>query len=55
MIPLAFDYEVAESVDHAIELLGQRSGEGVRPTACRERYDECDRALRPALGRYRRS
>ena len=23
MIPLAFDYEVAESVDHAIELLGQ--------------------------------
>src|SRR3954451_18318222 len=23
MIPVAFDYEVAESVDHAIELLGQ--------------------------------
>nr|MDQ3589081.1 FAD binding domain-containing protein [Actinomycetota bacterium] len=23
MIPLAFDYEVAESVDHAVELLGQ--------------------------------
>ena len=27
MIPLAFDYEVAESVDHAIELLGQRGDE----------------------------
>ena len=27
MIPLAFDYEVAESVDHAIELLGQHGDE----------------------------
>ena len=27
MIPLAFDYEVAESVDHAIELLGQHGEE----------------------------
>src|SRR5688572_767460 len=27
MIPLAFDYEVAESVDHAIELLGQYGDE----------------------------
>jgi carbon-monoxide dehydrogenase medium subunit len=27
MIPLAFDYEVAESVDHAIELLGQNGDE----------------------------
>ena len=23
MIPLAFDYEVAESADHAVQLLGQ--------------------------------
>ena len=29
MIPVAFDYEVAESVDHAIELLG-RHGEDAR-------------------------
>jgi aerobic carbon-monoxide dehydrogenase medium subunit len=27
MIPLAFDYEVAESVDHAVELLGQHGEE----------------------------
>jgi carbon-monoxide dehydrogenase medium subunit len=27
MIPLAFDYEVAESVDHAIDLLGQHGDE----------------------------
>lgn len=27
MIPIAFDYEVAESVDHAIELLGQHGEE----------------------------
>jgi carbon-monoxide dehydrogenase medium subunit len=27
VIPLAFDYEVAESVDHAIELLGQHGDE----------------------------
>jgi carbon-monoxide dehydrogenase medium subunit len=27
LIPLAFDYEVAESVDHAIELLGQHGDE----------------------------
>jgi hypothetical protein len=27
MIPMAFDYEVAESVDHAIELLGQHGDE----------------------------
>ena len=27
MIPVAFDYEVAESVDHAIELLGQHGDE----------------------------
>lgn len=27
MIPIAFDYEVAESVDHAIELLGQHGDE----------------------------
>ena len=27
MIPLAFDYEVAESVDHAVELLGQHGDE----------------------------
>jgi aerobic carbon-monoxide dehydrogenase medium subunit len=27
VIPLAFDYEVAESVDHAIELLGQHGEE----------------------------
>ena len=27
MIPLSFDYEVAESVDHAIELLGQHGDE----------------------------
>ena len=27
MIPLAFDYEVADSVDHAIELLGQHGDE----------------------------
>ncbi|HZF59646.1 MAG TPA: FAD binding domain-containing protein, partial [Rubrobacter sp.] len=27
MIPLAFDYEVAESVDHAIELLNQHGDE----------------------------
>src|SRR5919205_403081 len=27
MIPLAFDYEVAESVDHAIDLLGQHGEE----------------------------
>ncbi|HLL98880.1 MAG TPA: FAD binding domain-containing protein, partial [Rubrobacteraceae bacterium] len=27
MIPQAFDYEVAESVDHAIELLGQHGDE----------------------------
>src|ERR671932_1436322 len=29
MIPLAFDYEVAESVDHAVEFLGQH-GEGAK-------------------------
>ena len=27
MIPMAFDYEVAESVDHAVELLGQHGDE----------------------------
>src|SRR5918995_7256765 len=27
MIPLAFDYEVAESVDHAVDLLGQHGDE----------------------------
>ncbi len=27
MIPVAFDYEVAESVDHAIDLLGQHGGD----------------------------
>src|SRR5918993_1160868 len=27
MIPLAFEYEVAESVDHAVELLGQHGEE----------------------------
>src|SRR3712207_7867462 len=27
MIPLAFDYEVAESVDHAVDLLGQHGEE----------------------------
>jgi carbon-monoxide dehydrogenase medium subunit len=27
MIPMSFDYEVAESVDHAIELLGQHGDE----------------------------
>ncbi|MGI8865138.1 MAG: FAD binding domain-containing protein, partial [Rubrobacteraceae bacterium] len=27
MIPVAFDYEVAESVDHALELLGQHGDE----------------------------
>src|ERR671916_131482 len=27
MIPLAFDYEVAESVDHAVDLLGQHGGD----------------------------
>ena len=29
MYPVAFDYTVAESVDHAIDLL-QRSGEGAK-------------------------
>ena len=32
MIPAAFEYEVAESVDHAVELLGQY-GEDARPLA----------------------
>src|SRR5918993_2510389 len=32
MIPMAFEYEVAESVDHAVELLGQY-GEDARPLA----------------------
>ena len=32
MIPVAFEYEVAESVDHAVELLGQY-GEDARPLA----------------------
>ena len=27
MIPAAFDYDVAESIDHAVELLGERGGE----------------------------
>ena len=27
MIPISFDYEVAESVDHAIELLGEHGDE----------------------------
>jgi carbon-monoxide dehydrogenase medium subunit len=32
VIPAAFEYEVAESVDHAVELLGQY-GEDARPLA----------------------
>ena len=27
MIPAAFDYDVAESIDHAVELLGEGGGE----------------------------
>ena len=33
MIPAAFDYEVAESVEHAVELLGARGREAARRRA----------------------